>query len=86
MAAKFGLNDGRDAVAGAPGIGAACQQQRRDVDVKWFTSLRVAVDLYVDRVAQQRPSVPRILLDVVARIEQLAKADEIFEFDRVMRC
>jgi hypothetical protein len=86
MAAKFGHKDGRDTVAGAPGIGAARQQQRRDVDVQWFASLRVAVYLYVDRVAQQRPSVPRILLDVVARIEQLAKADEIFEFDRVMRC
>lgn len=86
MSTELGFDHGRDAVTRTQGICAPREQERGDIDVKRLPALRVSVDLNIDRMPKQRPTFPATVLHVMAGIEQFPQPNEIFEFDRLMRC
>lgn len=61
------LHDDRYALA-TERIRPASDAEGGDVSVQRLAGLDVTVDFYIDRVAQQGPSVPGVVLDIVTGV------------------
>jgi len=66
-------------------VRSADEEERGHVDVQRTAGLQMAVVFDVDGVAEQRPAVAAVVLDVVARVEQISQSWEVFEFDGLVR-
>jgi hypothetical protein len=62
-------------------VRSAGEEERGHVDVQWAAGLQMAVVFDVDGVAEQCPAVAVVVFDVVAGVEQISQAWQVFELD-----
>ncbi|MGI5126662.1 hypothetical protein ACQEVB_07575 [Pseudonocardia sp. CA-107938] len=62
----------------------ASEEERGRAHTERITGLVMTVDLDIDGVAQQSPTIPAVTLDILASIQETAQTHQVFLLDRDM--